>query len=498
MHAIVQEAAGRKSDEAPMTFGDLWGASSLGAARETDPTAPRAIELSMIASDISRNRTVQLPFLETSSPIYVETAVLQRYLPLQIVTWMTDHKGEYDSRVAPRPDVIRLPMPHDLPLVFAARLSLSFPVLLSAFPLMTPDFAAKKTPDGHIPLRRVWLSDGGLTSNFPIHFFDSPIPARPTFCLNLIDYDAGTSDDTQIDRAGADQGEATPAANAMSGKPIFEPQSPQRRASARPDSIPEGDPPPEDSVWGFISMADGNRLPPPPFTAFDAEGAGLLSFFKTLLNTARFWSDNQMLIAPGIRDRVVNVALRDDEGGLNLDMSAKTIAELNRRGRAAGLLISARYDPDREFDPETHLPNQESFANHRWVRFRNFMAAFEDVSRRFAWSRQVSDRAAIQRREPQLKQMIEGDTGTKLGYPAPALARAYYQNTTQDLEKLVVSMADATRHNAHATFDMPRAFGPNGVTNPAGAAPRPKMRFRLRPLVDNDPRAETAELPKGS
>ena len=144
------------------------------------------------------------------------------------------------------------------------------------------------------------------------------------------------------------------------------------------------------------------------------------------------------------------------------------------------------------------MPNQDSFANHRWVRFRNFMAAFEDVSRLFAWSRQVSDRAAIQRREPQLKQMIEGDTGTKLGYPAPALARAYYQNTTQDLEKLVVSMADATRHNAHATFDMPRAFGPNGVTNPAGAAPRPKMRFRLRPLVDNDPRAETAELPKGS
>jgi hypothetical protein len=32
----------------------------------------------------------------------------------------------------------------------------------------------------------------------------------------------------------------------------------------------------------------------------------------------------------------------------------------------------------------------------------------------------------------------------------------------------------------------------------AGAAPRPKMRFRLRPLVDNDPSDETAELPKGS
>lgn len=142
-------------------------------------------------------------------------------------------------------------------------------------------------------------------------------------------------------------------------------------------------------------MTKGNQFSPAPFTAFDSEtGTGVTAFFQALLNTARFWSDNQMLIAPGVRDRVVNIKLREDEGGLNLDMSPRVIADLDQRGRAAGLLISARYDPEATRDPETGRANKEIFANHRWVRFRNFMAAFEDLSRRFARSRRASDKAA--------------------------------------------------------------------------------------------------------
>src|SRR6266508_4493414 len=30
-----------------------------------------------------------------------------------------------------------------------------------------------------------WFSDGGITSNFPVHFFDAPIPRWPTFALDL-------------------------------------------------------------------------------------------------------------------------------------------------------------------------------------------------------------------------------------------------------------------------------------------------------------------------
>jgi predicted acylesterase/phospholipase RssA len=500
MHRIIQQAAGRNAADAPMTFGDLWGAALPDGKRQDDPTASRTIDLSMVASDISRNRTLQLPFLETPSPIYVKMSVLRRYLPADVAEWMISHPGTYDPRIQPDPGVIRLPMPHDLPLVFAARLSLSFPVLMSAFPLMTPDFTAEKDGLGRLPLRSLWLSDGGLTSNFPIHFFDSPVPARPTFCLNLIDYDAATSE-TAVAAAtddGAEQERAPSRADPSGGarKPIAEAQSDMRKASRRRDTVPAGDPPPGDEVWGFISTAHGNWVPPPPFVKFDAPKAGPLSFITTLLNTARFWNDNQMVIAPGFRDRVVNIALRDDEGGLNLDMPAKTIADLDLRGRAAGLLISARYDPTAVADPETGLPNQEIFANHRWVRFRNFMAAFEDITRRFTSSRQASDRAAGARGEPQLEQMIAGKSDDTIGYHLPASAREYCETTTRGLEDFALAMAEQTRLNPHATFDMPRTFGPGGVSNPAGAAPRPKMRFRLRPLVDNDPHAEAAALPQ--
>ncbi|CAN7212447.1 hypothetical protein LJR231_000635 [Phyllobacterium sp. LjRoot231] len=201
-----------------------------------------------------------------------------------------------------------------------------------------------------------------------------------------------------------------------------------------------------------------------------------------------------MLIAPGVRERIVNIALRDDEGGLNLDMKADVIADLDLRGRAAGLLIGARFDSSAKTDPETGKPNRQIFANHRWIRYRNFMAAFEDLSRRFALSRRRSDVAASARNETLLNPMIAGKAKEKIGYPAPVRARGFYRTTTDAFEKLALEMADATRKNPRATFDSPRpSLGVPKVV--AGMAPRPKMRLRLRPLVDNDPRDEAADLP---
>jgi predicted acylesterase/phospholipase RssA len=503
MHRVVQVAAGRKHTDPPLTFGDLWSACSTAdsAIRITNPAAPRAIELAMIASDISRNRTVQLPFLETPSPLYVETSVLKRYFPSPIADWMTKRAGEYDERVEAREGVIRLPRPEHLPVVFGARLSLSFPVLLSALPLMTPDFAKGRNVKGFVPLRHVWFSDGGMTSNFPIHFFDSPIPSRPTFCLNLVDFDSEVPDIEMSDSI-SDQVEpenATDGQRLRANKPIAQPRAPARAAASRPEMTPRGDPEPGDDVWGFVSTSKGNRLAPIPFTAFDtAPGTGVASFFQTLLNTARFWSDNQMLVAPGVRDRVVNIALREDEGGLNFDMNANVIADLDRRGRAAGLLIAARFDPKARYDPESGKRNEEIFANHRWVRFRNFMAAFEDLSRRFARSRRTSDAAAKVRGESLLETMIKGEAAEKLGYPAPRAARDFYNMVTDEFEQLALKMAAATRADERAAFDRPRSFGQEPVQSRTGAAPRPKMRARLRPLVDNDPRAEIAELPDPS
>ena len=232
MHRIVQSAAGRGIADPPLTFGDLWSAPA-GMGKPfgiVDPAAPRSSELEMIASDISRNRTMQLPFLETPSPIYVETAVLRRYFPPVVAKWMNEHAGDYNERIEKPDGMIRLPKPQDWPVVFAARLSLSFPVLLCAFPLMTPNFISKPGADGRIPLRPLWLSDGGLTSNFPIHFFDSPIPSRPTFCLNLVDFDAETSN-VEVSESDA-------------AKPIAQPRAKARTAASRPKTVPTGDPQP--------------------------------------------------------------------------------------------------------------------------------------------------------------------------------------------------------------------------------------------------------------
>lgn len=497
IHRVVQAAAGRPESERPLTFGDLWGApASIGGDPiDPSPISRRSIELAMIASDISRNRIVQLPFLETPSPIYLETEVIDAYFPASIANWMRKMAGEYDERVERREGVIRLPKPQDLPVVFGARLSLSFPVLLSALPLMTPDFVKGKNSAGKIPLRRLWFSDGGLTSNFPIHFFDSPIPTRPTFCLNLVGFDAevastGTADDDLGQAAdGTESGRAA--------KPISQPRASERTAARRPKAPSPTDPQPHDEVWGFISMAKGNNLAPVPFTAFDTNpGSGVGSFLETLLNTARLWSDNQMLIAPGIRDRVVNIGLRDDEGGLNLDMKPEVIADLDLRGRAAGLLISARFDPNCPTDPETGLANETVFANHRWVRFRNFMASFEDLSRRFAGSRRASDVAASLRGESLLEDMIMGRAKESLGYRAPSAAREFFSKWTGEFEKLALGMATDTRNDDNATFDRPRFDVTGQSRDSAGAAPRPKMRTRLRPLIDNDPRSEAADLPE--
>ena len=62
-------------------------------------------------------------------------------------------------------------------------MSLSFPLLISAVPLYAIDYerarAAERAPEV------CWFSDGGISSNFPVHFFDSPLPSRPTFAVNL-------------------------------------------------------------------------------------------------------------------------------------------------------------------------------------------------------------------------------------------------------------------------------------------------------------------------
>ena len=52
-------------------------------------------------------------------------------------------------------------------------------------PLYAVDYHA---PDA--PMKKVWFSDGGITSNFPIHRFDALFPRWPTFGITLRETDA--------------------------------------------------------------------------------------------------------------------------------------------------------------------------------------------------------------------------------------------------------------------------------------------------------------------
>src|SRR5207244_1099598 len=86
------------------------------------------------------------------------------------------------AQIAPNRELYLFPGGGELPVLVAARMSLSFPVLISTIPLWRLRYRGA----GQQPrLMRVVFSDGGISSNFPVHFFDAPLPARPTFALNL-------------------------------------------------------------------------------------------------------------------------------------------------------------------------------------------------------------------------------------------------------------------------------------------------------------------------
>ena len=205
---------------------------------------------------------------------------------------------------APRPSDERrplywLPESDRLPVVLAARLSLSFPALISAVPLW-----AVERSNGGRP-RRCWMTDGGLTANFPVHFFDSPLPSRPTFAIDLQSYpDGGTG----------------------------------------PDVIYPG------------PGEDGLR---PRFTTI----ASMQGFGARLLDTMQYWADNAQSALPGYRDRIVEVRLRRDEGGMNLQMPTEVIFRAAEKGRQAAEQLEQRFD----------------FGVHRWIRYLTVIGRMENA-----------------------------------------------------------------------------------------------------------------------
>jgi hypothetical protein len=189
LHQLFQEIAGKEPGNDPVIFGELWN-------QDRDENAERDIDPVLMTTNVTRGISQRFPFLEGSwGQLFFRKEYFYLLFPASVVDWLWEHADapRHADKVEVPSDFRPLRKAANLPIILGARMSLSFPFLLSAVPLYAANVAAKR--DGQkIPLEKCWFSDGGLTSNFPIHFFDAPLPSRPTFGINLVPESVGVGD----------------------------------------------------------------------------------------------------------------------------------------------------------------------------------------------------------------------------------------------------------------------------------------------------------------
>jgi predicted acylesterase/phospholipase RssA len=308
LHRLIQSCAGRPLDS-PLTFADL-----------EQPGNP--ISLTLITTDLSFGRPVTLPLRPGEQKYLFDPERLQQLLPGDVVRHMVSV-----STPDPVYGALRYMPSKELPIVVAARMSLSFPILLSTVPLYWMDERELK------PLEHTF-SDGGISSNFPIHLFDGLLTGRPTFGIELQPY-------------------------------------PGREQEARLLS-----------TWAKVATRQAQREIPEPFVLLSKEPRAarwtevrtVAALFRQILDSARNWRDTMQAEMPSSRDRICQIRLSEVEGGLNLNMSTATLSGLVERGHTAGRIINDRFD----------------WTQHRLTRYRTFMHLLQKqivaVQESGAWS----------------------------------------------------------------------------------------------------------------
>ena len=340
-----------KSPEAPLTFGDLNCAG---------------LNLKTITTCLTFGRPYSIPF-ETQETFYYSPAELRLFFPEEVVRWMDQcstrrlesmsrndsghvfprkRAREQDDQTDEAVDItglLPLPESKDLPILVAARLSMSFPVLFCAIPLYAVDWTRRRrgtdeppgqnVPGGSIgPLpeprkpERIWFSDGGITSNFPIHLFDSALPRWPTFGLDLWDVRPDRPDPRDHDTK-------------VRGR-VWMPRTNSAGFAHR---------------WTRLST--------------DVGLTAVAGFVPAAIDSARNWMDNLQTSAPGYRDRVAHIALNSEEGGLNLNMPPEIQKALVEYGTEAGQRVIDHFI--RGID--NGGPVRTTWDNHRWTRYRSTM-----------------------------------------------------------------------------------------------------------------------------
>jgi predicted acylesterase/phospholipase RssA len=303
----------------PLTFGHLWAGPDGDQENPPQAEKDRRVNLAMMTTNLTNRRAHRLP-LESEGWFFCPDE-FRRFFPGEVVSWMEGAEGE--EVVAPSGERLRaLPEPKDLPVIVATRLSLSFPVLLSAVPLWRRE-PERQACDGSVVAapepRRCLFSDGGISSNFPIHFFDRLVPRWPTFGINLRPFRPGEAE----------------------------------HADERENTWMVGCEQEEIGDWWYPN---------------ESLGEFLMGIAHTMQNRV----DEAQMRVPGYRDRIAHVSLSETEGGMNLAMEGPVISRLIARGgHAAGRLRDAYTAPP--------APGTVSWDAHRWTRLRSALAVLEEM-----------------------------------------------------------------------------------------------------------------------
>jgi len=384
----LDEIAGRGPQDGPLTFAHLWGARTPAEKeRLLRDRGARRVNLEVMTTDLAQGRPRRLPLLHVGTDaeehLFFAVEEFRHLFPADVLTALVDaEETALPPLVAGLDDVVavlaaaqglrRLPRA-DLPVVVAARMSLSFPGLISALPLHDLDVASAAntaaaaawaswlaqrraaevptsaqdvlahaaTPGVPRPeLRRSWISDGGITSNMPLHFFDAALPTRPSFAINL-----------------------------------------QARQPGEPRvTLPRG------ADGGGVRVRDGFADDPVP---------ALAPFVAAIARTMQNWVDNEQMRMPGYRERIVSVHLDAGEGGLNLAMPGALIRTLGEAGREAADVLIARY----------HDAGAPGWVDQRWIRYRSLAAMLERLFATVARTADLDDPATS---APTYDEMVRG------------------------------------------------------------------------------------------
>ena len=335
--ASLNQLAGL-SPQVVMRFGHLWsgldyaapgaggdGATLAGLRATSEDPDRRLVNLELMTTDITRQRPYRFPLPEVGVDDperlwlcldELRDASGSGPFGEDVLAVLGEGKSR---RVADVTGTVRtlhpLPDPWDLPVVFAVRISMALPGLFQAIRMYrilpaTPvhdDFGrqlrgkglptAGEGPEvGGEPATEVaeelWFSDGGITSNFPVHFFDASLPRWPTVSLNL-------------------------------GK--------------HPDTSPHQD----------VSLPQDWDADAAVSKSLTRSGFSLVAgmFF-----TAMSWRDTMQSAMPGYRNRIAQVRTRPNEGGANLFMARELISSMALRGALAGARLRSRFADESQWN----------------------------------------------------------------------------------------------------------------------------------------------------